>query len=185
MRNVLALLAVGLCVSGCVAYSSPQNFGEFVYRATEHLTERSASVMDRERPLLVSTIVDIDDLERSSSFGRLASQFISSRLVQLGYTVQDVTYIRALTLKPDTGELVLSRDAAQAGRAANAQAVVAGTFAVAGSEIWMNLRLLKADDGLILASVDVAVPLDSNTGPLVGAYAPRGAFPTVQSSGRR
>jgi hypothetical protein len=184
MRNVLALLAVGFCVSSCVAYRPPQNFGEFVYLATEHLTKRSASVMNKEQPVLVSTIVDIDDIERSSSFGRLASQFISSRLVQRGYTVQDVTYIRALTLKPDTGELVLSRDAAQAGKAANAQAVVAGTFAVAGEYIWLNLRLLKADDGLILASVDVAVPLDSNTEPLVGAYATGGAFPPVHSSGR-
>jgi TolB-like protein len=77
--------------------------------------------------------------------------------------------MRAFSVSPGSGEIVLSRDATQISATLNAQAVIAGTFAVAGSEIWLNVRLLRAEDGAILSSVDVQVPLDYNTRPLLTA----------------
>lgn len=126
-----------------------------------------AGILAKDRPIVVSTMVSIDDYNRSSTFGRLASQLISNRLAQRGYLVRDVTYMRALTLQPGTGELVLSRDASRVSASLNAQAVVAGTYAVAGRQIYLNIRMLKADDGSILSSADVVVPLDHNTEALV------------------
>ena len=117
--------------------------------------------------VLVSTLVDINDLNRSAMLGKLASELISSRLITKRYTVRDATYTRGIDVKPEAGELVLSRDARQLGVATNESAVVAGTFTVAGSEIWLNMRLLKADDGEVLSSVDAVLPLDPNTRRLV------------------
>jgi TolB-like protein len=76
-------------------------------------------------------------------------------------------------LRPETGELVLSREASQVSASLNAQAIVAGTFVVAGTEIWLNVRLLKAEDGQILSSVDMEIPLDLNTRPLLPAISNR------------
>lgn len=144
------------------------DFGQLVYLATQTMAER-AGVMAKDRPIVVATMVNIDDFNESSTFGRLASQLIANRLAQRGYLVKDVTYMRALTIQPGTGELVLSRDANRVSASVNAQAVVAGTYAVGGREIYLNIRLLRPDSGEILSSADVVVPLNHNTEALVTA----------------
>jgi hypothetical protein len=145
-----------------------RELGKLIYLGAQTAAER-AGVLAKDRPIVVATMVSIDDFNKSSTFGRLASQLISNRLAQRGYVVKDVTYMRALTLLPGTGELVLSRDASRLSASVNAQAVVAGTYAVAGREIYLNIRFLKPDDGQILSSADVVIPLDHNTETLVAA----------------
>ncbi len=143
-----------------------RELGKLIYLGAQAAADR-AGVLTKDRPIVVATIVSIDDYNKSSTFGRLASQLISNRLSQRGYLVKDVTYMRALSVKPGTGELVLSEDASKLSTTVNAQAVVAGTYAVAGREIYLNIRLLKPDDGEILSSADVVIPLDHNSETLV------------------
>ncbi|HEY2357485.1 MAG TPA: FlgO family outer membrane protein, partial [Phenylobacterium sp.] len=95
-------------------------------------------------------------------------QLVANRLAQRGYQVRDLTYMRALAVVPNTGEIVLSRDASKILAQANAQAVVAGSYAVGGRQIYLSLRLLRADDGQLLSSADVVLPLDHDTEYLVG-----------------
>lgn len=144
------------------------DLGRLIYLGAQTVVDR-AGVIDRSKQILVSTMVSIDDFNESSTFGRLASQLIANRLSQRGYLVRDVTYMGALAVQPGTGELVLSRDATRLTRALDAQAIIAGTYAVAGREIFLNIRLLRADDGAIISSADVVVPLDHNTEALVVA----------------
>lgn len=146
---------------------SETSLGDLVYLAAQAMAER-AGVLAKDRPIIVSTIVSIDDLDRSSTFGRLASQLVANRLSQRGYMVRDLTYMRALTVLPGTGEMVLSRDASKLLASTNAQAVVAGTYAVGGREIYLSLRLLRADDGQLLSTADVVIPYDHNMEDLLG-----------------
>ena len=177
--SVLLPVAVSsLLVAGCMtdSQSSPPpggpstqsstsgdgELGRLVYLAAQTAAER-AGVLSKDKPIVVTTIVSVDDYSRSSTFGRLASQLISNRLSQRGYRVKDITYTRALEVVPGTGELTLSRDASRLSTNANAQAIVAGTYAVAGQGVYLNVRFLKPDDGEVLSSADVMIPLDSNT----------------------
>jgi hypothetical protein len=139
-----------------------------IYLAAQTLGDR-AEGLAKGRPIIVTTIVSVDDLNSSSTFGRLAATLVADRIAQRGYLVRDVTYMRALSLEPKTGELVLSREASRVSASIHAQAVVAGTYAVAGKEIYLNLRLLSAQSGELLSSADVVIPLDDNTRPLVDA----------------
>lgn len=143
--------------------ASEEKLGSLVYLAAERLANTSSVPLSRDKPVLISTVVNVDDFSRSATFGRLVSELVSSRLTQQGYLVRDVTYMRALSVQPDTGELVLSRSARNISANIHAQAVVAGTFAAGGSEIYVNVRLLKADDGAVLSSVDFVIPVDWNT----------------------
>lgn len=147
---------------------APDDLGELIYLAAQTLADR-AGELDRSRPIIVTTMVSIDDLGKSSTFGRLASELISNRLTQRGYLIKDVTYMRALAMEPSTGAMVLSRDASRVSTAVDAQAVVVGTYAVGGQEIFLNIRLLKAVDGEVLSSADVEIPLNRNTWPMVTA----------------
>ena len=146
------------------------DMAKLIYLAAQTLSDRS-EVLDKAHPIVVATIVSVDDLSVSSTFGRLASQLVANRIAQRGYLVRDVTYMQALTLGK-SGELVLSREATKVSESVKAQAVVAGTYAVAGREIYLNLRLLRAgggeDSGELLSSVDVVIPRNENTEPLLG-----------------
>lgn len=179
MKNVFWGMAVGAAMlAGCasdpthdflkrdnkaealVARFGPNaDLGHLMYAAGQRLVVQSSEPLDAARPILVSTLVSIDRLNVSSPFGRMAAQLVASRLTQLGFTVQDVTYARALTVG-DTGQTVLSRNIKDIGSTANAQAVAAGTYAVIGAQMYVNIRLLRADNGIQLSSVDVVLPAD-------------------------
>lgn len=142
--------------------------GELIYAATEVMVQR-ADIVAHDRPILVTTIVSVNDYTRSSTFGRLASQLVTSRLAQHEFLIKDATYMRALSIRPETGEVVLSRDVRDLGASLSAQAVVTGTYAVAGEFIYLNLRMVSALDGSIISTSDVVIPLNLNTEPLVTA----------------
>lgn len=180
--TVIAIAALAGLASGCASYwgeglrnpekasvASPgvqsSDLGSLVYRAAETLGDR-AELLDKTKPIVVATVVSVDDLERSSTFGRLASQLIANRIQQRGFLVRDVTYMRALELRSDTGEMTLTREARKLSTQIRAQAVVAGTYAVAGHQIYLNIRLLNADSGEIISSADAVIPLNDNTDAL-------------------
>jgi hypothetical protein len=144
-----------------------REFGGLVYRGADLLAQRS-SPLPKDRPIVVATMVSQNDYRQSSPFGRLASQLIANRLVQDGYLINDLTYTSALVMQAGTGVLVLSDEARRVATVAKAQAVIVGTYAVGGREIYLNIRLLRAGDGVILSSADVALPLDDNTRAMVG-----------------
>lgn len=187
-RTIVSLFVTGvaaLCIAGCATgakYSEastpslaqpPQHLSEsnnpasLVYLAAQTLADR-AEGLDKRRPVVVASIVSVDDLKTSSTFGRLASEWIADRVEQRGYLVRDVNYSGALTIDR-SGTLVLSRDALELTRQIGAQAVVAGTYAVAGKTIYLSLRLLSAHSGEMISSSDVAIPLDENTQSLADA----------------
>lgn len=144
-----------------------KDMASLIYLAAQTLSDR-AELLDKSRPIIVATVVSVDDFNKSSTFGRLASELVANRIEQRGYLVKDIRYMHAFEFERKTGEFVLSREAAKVSAEFKAQAVVAGTYAVAGKEIYLNLRLLSANGGELLSSADVVIPLDSNTEPLVG-----------------
>lgn len=188
MTRKIALLAAALTVglsataAAPVAHSDPSiatpdftgppgdttGLGELVYLAAQTVAERAGGLR-KDQPILVSTIVMLDDLQSSSTFGRLASQLITNRLGQRGYSVKDINYTGAVLVREGTGEIVLTRDVARISRSLNAQAVVAGTYAVAGRQIFLNIRMLNAETGEIMSSADVVVPLNHNTEALIAS----------------
>lgn len=159
--------------------AEPDDLAGLIYTAAQVLGERAESLA-KDRPIVVTTVVSVDDLKHSSTLGRLVSELVSNRLAQRGYLVRDVRYTGALELRPETGEQVLSREAKEVLKPVNAQAIVAGTYAVAGQKIYVNLRLIKADNAELLSSVDVVVRLDDNTRALVGTEGASGRFVTLE-----
>jgi len=170
MRTAVFVLA--LTLAGCASGSEQRttyarDLGGLVYQGADRVIDTASPQLSRGKPIIVATAVNVDDLDDSSTFGRLASQLVSSRLSQRGYLVRDVTYTGALSITPETGEMVLSREAHKLAAEADAQAVVAGAYAVGGEKIYLNIRLLGAVDGRVLSATDLVVPLDPNTHRMV------------------
>jgi len=116
--------------------------------------------LSRQAPLLAATFADIDDLQQSSTFGRMLSEQFSSALTGEGFPVIEVKMRENLFMKERTGELILSRKLDSLVQAHDAQAVLLGTYAVGGSHVYVNVRLVRTRDNIILGSHDFSLPLN-------------------------
>jgi len=113
--------------------------------------------------ILVTTIADIDDLNDSTSFGRLLGEQISARLAQIGLTVVEAKFYQGLSFIPHTGEFILSRELREWGQIRHADVFVAGTYAVGKDTVYITLKMLNFTDSHILSSYAYTLPIGQNT----------------------
>ena len=127
-------------------------------------------VIDKSKPIIVTSLVDIDDLDKSSSMGRMAGEIIANRLSQSGYIVKELKMgENKIFIKEGMGEFILSRKLKEIAKNYDVQAVVVGTYAM-GEEIkresyesktftetlttlYVSLRMIEASTNNIGCSV--------------------------------
>lgn len=163
LEAVAAVLVLGL--AACTSVKSPPVESGTIhssYRAVDHLLQSWGGSLDPEKPILVATLADNYDLERSSPLGRLVSEQMASRLVNAGYAVSEIRLRNGVLVKEHSGQFALSRDAMKIGSSSGAQAVLAGTYTVARDQVYVNLKLIRASDGRMLAAHDYILPMDKN-----------------------
>jgi TolB-like protein len=129
------------------------------YKAAEYLVGKLPKDMLKDSPLLVASFVNIDNLNESSTFGRMVSEQISSRFKQLGYTSIEMKLRTTIFIKEGSGEFLLSRELSEISTKHNAGAVVVGTYAFASDRIYLTVRIVNAADSAILASYDYNIPM--------------------------
>jgi hypothetical protein len=78
----------------------------------------------------------------------------------MGYMVKEVKLRGTLFVKSSTGELLLSRELKDISAFHKAQAVVVGTYSDAREYLYLNLKLVDADNN-IRSGYDYAIPASS------------------------
>ncbi|WP_218914993.1 FlgO family outer membrane protein [Desulfurivibrio alkaliphilus] len=101
--------------------------------------------------LILTSLVDLDNLDNSSRFGRTLSESLATQLFRRGFAVEEVRKAEALIFRDPGGELVLSRDVSRLARAHEAHAVVAGTYSLTRQTVIVNLRLVDAASRTVLS----------------------------------
>jgi TolB-like protein len=129
------------------------------YKAADYLIAKSPKDMLKTSPLLVASFVNVDNLNESSTFGRMISEQISSRFKQLGYTSIELKLRTTIFIKEGSGEFLLSRELSDISTKHNANAVVVGTYAIASDRVYLTVRVVNVADSTILASYDYNVPM--------------------------
>ena len=123
---------------------------------------------DRDSVILSATFVDINDLSRSTPFGRILSEHISSRLSQHGYQVKELKLRQnSIFIKKGEGEFVLSREIADISNENDANAILAGTYAVSKYSIFVSVRVIRSEDSILIASYDFQIELNGNVKSLL------------------
>jgi TolB-like protein len=97
----------------------------------------------------------------------MVAEQISSRFTQEGFTVIEMRLRQNVFIQETQGEFVLSREVRDLSRTHNAGAVIAGTYAVGRRNVYINARLVRAADNLVLASYDYIIPLGPDTRALL------------------
>lgn len=179
----LAVLAcvTGVLLSACdprfeATFNPPVNraLQDYSYDAADKLISKAQYSLAPSTPILIGTLNNVDKLERSSTFGRIIAEQISSRFSQRGFRVAELKMRNSVNIKQglgdpnESGEFLLSRDVMAISTEHQAGAVVTGTYAVAGKEVYVNLKMIDVATGRIMTGTDFSVPLDGNIDELLG-----------------
>lgn len=164
----LLVAMMGLVLSGCVhlpffsgtpeAPANPKILNT-AYSAADHLHSQMSGSGVAGYPMLAASFVDSANVEKSSDLGRLLSEQVASRLSQVGYSVTEIQ-LRSdqLAVRPEAGVFALSRNVGEINTDVSAYSVLVGTFTVIERQIYVNARVLRASDGVALASSDFILP---------------------------
>jgi len=171
MKNIVALLCVaflGACATGPTYQAAESSeFTEANYSAVDKLVSATAVPIDKNLPVLIATVVNIDSLNQSSRLGRLISEQVATRLTQRGYNVVEMKLRNNVYIREGTGELLLSRDVRELTKNYNAQVVVVGNYAVAAGYVYLTLKAVTATDNRVIAAVNYLLPLTENNKALL------------------
>ncbi len=133
-----------------------------VYDATDSLLHHLPGSLQPGAVVLVASLANIDDLEESSRFGRAVAEQVGSRMVQNGFVIREVKLGNTLMVREHNGEFILSRDFANVANAHNADVVVTGTYSEAQLYMFVNLRMTRLVDGVVLAAHDFEIVRDTD-----------------------
>lgn len=117
--------------------------------------------------ILVATMVNLDNLDETSSFGRLVMQQVGSRLGQYGYRIVDVRLRADMAITPE-GEFMLSRDVAKLMQSNyGAEAALVGTYSVAAGKVYCSVRVLRLSDSAVVGAYEYYLPRRGDTARLL------------------
>ena len=120
-------------------------------------------------PVLVATIVNVNDLSRSAPLGRTLSEQYASAMASKGFNVKEVKLRGEVFVKEGAGELLLSREIKDIARNHNAALVLVGTYSAAANLTYVSLKLVRTEDSRIVRGHDYALPNDRDVQRLLQA----------------
>ncbi len=135
---------------------------EVTHQAADAMIQDLGDKLRSRAVMLPSTFVNADNLEQTSSLGRLMAKQMASRFVQAGHSIVEMALRKEILLKKGAGQFVLSEEIQQIRKTHNVSAVLAGSYVTAGKRIFVNAQLIRTQDGIILASNDFSMPLTAS-----------------------
>lgn len=174
LLSIVVLAVLLLFHSGCTSFNCTRlesilgtntNLIQFSYTIADHLAERAVPPLVPRHPgmpIVVTTFVDNNNLEKTSNFGRTLQEQVASRFVQLGYTVREIKLADTLRIDPKSGETMLSRDLAKLSDEHQGQAILVGTISMANQMLYISARLINPVNNNILATDDYQLCMDDD-----------------------
>jgi hypothetical protein len=162
LRRIGIALFLSLGIAGC-AHDSPLpatssvtmgaspyvrgDLGSLTYRAVD-LMFAGASDVTADTPIIVFSISDAENVEKSSALGNIVSDMIRTRIVQDGHLVSEIRLRNAINFNRGEGEFLLSRNKRALMSAPSAAAVMTGTYAATADTLYVSIKLVSANDAL-------------------------------------
>ena len=111
-------------------------------------------------PVLVATVVNVNDLSRAAPLGRTLSEQYATSMAASGFNVKEIKLRGDVFVREGAGELLLSREIKDIARSHNASLVLVGTYSAAANFTYVSLKLVRTEDSRIIRGHDYALPND-------------------------
>ena len=184
MRRITAVLAVLVAASSCALFKSgesqdatdvfsvpaasrlPNESGEVPRPnpdrfGTKYMGVSIASNMPKPKmsgmPIVITTFVDLNDLGKTSVFGRMMAEKMIDEMSRQGFHVVEFRKSQDIFVRKDGGEFILTRDAADLAKVANATAVLAGTYIATSKTVIINARLIDIKSPRVLSTASYEI----------------------------
>ena len=169
---MIGLLAAAAALTGCTS----TNNGLYVKAEPTYAEAKASEFVSTNRqavqsllsgldlkamvgtPMLVATVVNVNDLRKTAPLGRTLSEQYASQLAAQGLLVKELKLRGDIYVREETGELMLSRELKDIAKLHSAGMVVVGTYSAAASSTFVSLKLVKTDTGQIVSGFDYALP---------------------------
>lgn len=173
LRRFTFVLSLCLAVAGCAtgpteSSASPYILGDLstlTYRGVDRMVV-AATEISRDTPLVVTSLSDAQNLEKSSALGNIVADMIRNRLVQDGYTTTEIRLRNSVRFQKDEGEFLLSRNSRAISPPQNIAAILTGTYTASEEKVYISLKLISIVDAHIIAGVDFVIPYEEVAGLL-------------------
>ena len=120
-----------------------------------------------DTPVLVATVVNVNDMRRTAPLGRTLSEQYASQLASAGFNVKEMKLRGDVFIREETGELLLSREIKDIARSHNASMVLVGTYSAAANFTYVSLKFVRTEDSRIIRAFDYALPNDKDVNKLL------------------
>ncbi|VAX15574.1 hypothetical protein MNBD_NITROSPINAE03-679 [hydrothermal vent metagenome] len=173
---IVTLFTLSACASGGMVsgdeasdekkMSRMEALEEKILDVALELQQRAERFDPQEKTVAVTSFVDLDNLDSSSSFGRFVSERLSMEMHDLGFNVRELRQRKSIKFKRQEGEFGLTRQSADLMRKFQVDAVLAGTYLVVDSEVVVNARLIDVDSSRVISVGHMVVNLKQIRGML-------------------
>ena len=143
-----------------VGCSSKTDIININYNAANKIIQNSD--LDEGTIIIMSTIVDLNNVEYSLPLGRTISEQITTKFVNNGMNVIEMKLRDSVYIKEATGELILSRKINKLAKKVKAEAIVVGTYSNTKNVVYINLRIINPITNIIISTIDYQIPKDDN-----------------------
>ncbi|CAA9892979.1 conserved exported hypothetical protein [Candidatus Methylobacter favarea] len=132
---------------------------EVSYDATCELKDNLKRTLPKNSLVVVSTLLNVDNLNKTSSFGRIISDQIASAFHNSGYQIIGMEMPIDLFVMQDKGALHLSDDAKAELKPYRPAVIVGGVYAPGKKNAYVSLRIVDLHSKNIISSTDFSVPM--------------------------
>lgn len=163
--KIFCLFPLVLMLMSCAQHETTQAYYESKSEPQKicyGIADRLAGQLNLKRinnaKILKIAFVDIDNIDTVSSTGRAYSEFVASRLCQLGFSVVELK-VRTNSIKiAPQGALILSNDQMELAKEHNASAALIGYYKSSNQrDIAIFVRIINITDNTMLAADDFSV----------------------------
>ena len=134
---------------------------------TNVLNQRNVEL---DKLIIAASFVNINNLEESSTFGRVISEQIVARLSQNGYRIKELRLRNnSILIKEGLGELLLSREMKNISKNQDAFAVLVGTYAIAEDIMFVSTRIVSTSNDTIIAAHSFQIEINPTIDCLLGS----------------
>jgi len=172
-KQIIVFMVMLAMLTGCSRFffrpneTSDGNLIELSYTAVDQLLLHLPQPLPRGSVVVINSLINVNDLGQSLSFGRIVSEQISSAFQLNGYRVMGMELPTEVFVKNEAGILQLPEKTKEALTAIGATVIVIGSYAPGRNNVYVSLRMVDFSNQTIVSSTDYQVAMGPDAKALV------------------
>jgi len=160
--TILNLALLSAVLNGCTMFNNEIKDADMVevsYDAVDDLKDRLSRTIPKNSLIVVSTLLNVDNLNKTSAFGRIISDQIASAFHQSGYQIIGMEMPIDLFIMDEDGKIRLSKENKAMLRPYQAGVIVGGVYAPGKKNSYVSLRIVDLNTKNVISSTDYSIPM--------------------------